>query len=85
MMRTTNGRALWIIGFLLIASAGIFTAHTVRAAAGPTKENALAAEKELAQAIRTNDADGFFCQGQTKPRGRARESRASTALSEGSL
>jgi hypothetical protein len=26
---------------------------------GPTKENALEAEKELGQAMRTNDADGF--------------------------
>jgi len=63
-MRTTNGRAKWIIGFLLITSAEMFMAHTVRAAAGPandgpSKENALAAEKELAQAMRTNDADGF--------------------------
>ena len=37
----------------------MFLAHTARAAAGPTKENALEAEKELAQAMRTNDADGF--------------------------
>jgi ketosteroid isomerase-like protein len=63
-MRTGIGRAKWISGILLIASAGIFTAHTARAAAGPankgpTKENALAAEKELAQAMRTNDAEGF--------------------------
>ena len=39
-------------------------AHTARAASGPTnhgptKENALEAEKELGQAIGTNDADGF--------------------------
>jgi len=52
-----------MIGFLLIAPAGMFVAHTERAAAdqtndGPTKENALEAEKELAQAMRTNDADG---------------------------
>jgi ketosteroid isomerase-like protein len=63
-MRTKNGRAILINGFLLIASAGIFMAHTARAAAGPTndqpsKENALEAEKELGQAMRTNDADGF--------------------------
>jgi ketosteroid isomerase-like protein len=63
-MRTMNGTAIWISGFLLIASAGMFTAHTARAAAGstndgPTKENALEAEKELGQAMRTNDADGF--------------------------
>jgi ketosteroid isomerase-like protein len=37
----------------------MFLAHTARAAAGPTKENALEAEKELAQAMRTNDADRF--------------------------
>ena len=58
-MRTIIGRSKWIGGFLLIASAGTFTAYTARAAAGPTKENALAAEKELAQAMRTNDADEF--------------------------
>jgi ketosteroid isomerase-like protein len=63
-MRTTNGRAILISGFLLIASAGMFIAHTARAAAGPandgpTKENALEAEKELGEAMRTNDADGF--------------------------
>jgi hypothetical protein len=63
-MRRTNGRAILISGFFLIASAGMFMAHTAWAAAGatndgPTKENALAAEKELGQAMRTNDADGF--------------------------
>jgi ketosteroid isomerase-like protein len=63
-MRTMNGTAILISGFLLIASAGMFTAHSARAAAGPTndgptKENALEAEKELGQAMRTNDADGF--------------------------
>jgi ketosteroid isomerase-like protein len=63
-MRTTNSRAVWIRGFLLIASAGMFMAHTAWAVAspandGPTKENALAAEKELGKAMRTNDADGF--------------------------
>jgi ketosteroid isomerase-like protein len=63
-MRTMNGTATLISGFLLIASAGMFIAHTARAAAGPandgpTKENALEAEKELGQAMRTNDADGF--------------------------
>jgi ketosteroid isomerase-like protein len=58
-MRTIISRAKWIGGFLLISSAGIFLAHTAWAAAGPTKENALAAEKGLAQAMRTNDADGF--------------------------
>jgi ketosteroid isomerase-like protein len=63
-MRTTNGRAILISVFLLIASAGMFMAHGARAAAGPTndgptKENALEAEKELGQAMQTNDADGF--------------------------
>jgi ketosteroid isomerase-like protein len=63
-MRTMNGTATLISGFLLIASAGMFIAHTARAAAGPandgpTKENALEAEKELGEAMRTNDADGF--------------------------
>jgi ketosteroid isomerase-like protein len=63
-MRTTNGGAILISGFLLIASAGMFMAYTASAAAGPTndgptKENALKAEKELGQAMRTNDADGF--------------------------
>src|ERR1700733_14632376 len=62
-MRTTNGRAIWISGFLLIASAGVFMAHTATVAAGPThdgptKDNELEAEKELAQAMRANDADG---------------------------
>jgi ketosteroid isomerase-like protein len=61
-MRITSGRAILIIGILLIASPGMFMAHTAKAAAGqtndgPTKENALGAEKELAQAMRTNDAD----------------------------
>jgi ketosteroid isomerase-like protein len=63
-MRTMNGTATLISGFLLIASAGLFIAHTARAAAGPanggpTKESALEAEKELGEAMRTNDADGF--------------------------
>ena len=64
MVRTTNGRAIVMIGLLLIASAAMFMAHHAKAAAGaandgPTKENALAAEKELSQAMRTNNADGF--------------------------
>jgi ketosteroid isomerase-like protein len=62
-MRITSGRAILILGFLLIGSAGMFVAHTANGATGqtndrPSKENALAAEKELAQAMRTNDADG---------------------------
>jgi ketosteroid isomerase-like protein len=63
-MRTTHSRAILITGFLIIASAGMFMAHTARAAAGPTndgptKQNALETEKELRQAMRTSDADGF--------------------------
>jgi ketosteroid isomerase-like protein len=63
-MRTPHSRAILISGFLLIASAGMFMAHTARAAAGPTndgptKQNALETEKELRQAMRTSDADGF--------------------------
>jgi uncharacterized protein (TIGR02246 family) len=63
-MRTTNGITTWMLGFLLLGSAGIFMSHTAKAAVGrsndgPTKENALEAEKELGQAMRTNDADGF--------------------------
>ncbi len=62
-MRTTNGGGILIVGFLLIGSAGMFMAHTARVAArpandGPTKENAFEAEKELGEAMRTNDADG---------------------------
>jgi ketosteroid isomerase-like protein len=49
---------------LLITSVGMFLAHTAKATTGqthdgPTKENALEAENKLAQAMRTNDADGF--------------------------
>jgi ketosteroid isomerase-like protein len=52
-MRTTNGRAILISGFLLIAAAAGPSKD------GPTQKNALEAEKELGQAMRTNDADGF--------------------------
>ncbi len=63
-MRNSSGRALSLIGLLLIPSAVMFGAHAAKASAGetrgrPTKENALAAEKDLAQALRSNDADGF--------------------------
>jgi hypothetical protein len=42
----------------------MFAAHAAKAAAAstndrPTQENALEAETELGQAMRTNDADGF--------------------------
>lgn len=58
-MRTTNAL---IIGFLFIASAAMHMVPTAKAAgdpgkAGPTKENALEAAKQLAQAMRINDAD----------------------------
>jgi ketosteroid isomerase-like protein len=52
-MRTTNGRAILMSGFLLIAAAAGPSKD------GPTQKNALEAEKELGQAMRTNDADGF--------------------------
>jgi len=63
-MRTTTAIPTLIIGLLLIGPTGTFMAHKAKAAArpandGPTKENALEAEKELGQAMRTNDADGF--------------------------
>jgi len=66
-MRATNGRSILmrvIGGFLLIASAGMFMVHTAMATNGPandrpTRENALKTEKKLAQAMRTNDGDGF--------------------------
>jgi ketosteroid isomerase-like protein len=58
MMRTTIDRAPWIIGILTMGTAGMFMIHSAMAAVGPTKENALASEKELAQAMRTNNADG---------------------------
>lgn len=63
-MRISSGRALLFLGLLLIPSAVIFVSHAAKASAGeandgPTKENALAAEKELAQVMRTNDANGF--------------------------
>ena len=63
-MRMTNGRTILISAFLLIACAGMFMALTAKVAAGstndgPTKENALEVETELAQAMRTNDAGGF--------------------------
>jgi ketosteroid isomerase-like protein len=63
-MRTTMGLATSTIGFLLMASAGMSMSHTANAATdsasdGPTKENAIEAEKALDQAMRTNDAEGF--------------------------
>src|SRR5580698_4606243 len=63
-MRIRNGRAVMISGLILIASAGVFMAHSAGAAAdqtneGPSKENALEAERELGQAMRTNDAAEF--------------------------
>lgn len=63
-MRTRNGKAILIGGFLLIASAGMLMPHAANAAGGstsdrPTKESVLEAEKELARTMRTNDAEGF--------------------------
>ena len=63
-MRTTIDRVTTIIGLLLIAAAAMFMVPTAQTAAGPandgpTRETALQAEKELAQAMLTNDADGF--------------------------
>jgi hypothetical protein len=64
-MRLTNGGTTLITWLLVAASVGMFVAHSAKAALGsnndgPTKENALDAEKELAQALRTNDGD-MFC------------------------
>lgn len=61
-MRTTIGSA--IIGLLLMATAAMCVFPTAQAFAGPandepTRETALQAERKLAQAMRTNDAEGF--------------------------
>ena len=53
-----------MIGLLLIATSAMFMVPASQAATGqasdrPTGETALQAEKKLAQAMRTNDADGF--------------------------
>ena len=63
-MRTTIGRATAMIGLLLIATSATFMVPASQAAVGrasdsPTEETALQTEKKLAQAMRTNDADGF--------------------------
>lgn len=63
-MQTTKALAVWLLGALLIAPAGMYITHSAMAAtdpnnAGPTKENALAAEKEISAAMRTNDGDGL--------------------------
>lgn len=63
-MRRRTGVALSIFGFLLIASAGMFTAHSAKMMAGatnagPTTESALEAERALSQAMRSNDGDAF--------------------------
>lgn len=63
-MRTTTNRATGMIEILLIATAAVFIVPAGPAAAGqandgPTKETALQAERKLAQAMRTNDAEGF--------------------------
>ena len=61
-MQSMSRTATLAIGFLFLASAGMYMTPAANAGsptkAGPTKENALEAAKELAQAMRTNDADG---------------------------
>lgn len=48
------------VGVLITAVVTISTAaSSAKAAAGPTKESALEAEKELGDAMRTNDPDGL--------------------------
>lgn len=64
MMRISSGENRLLPGLFLIASTVMLVSHAARASAGetsagPTNESALAAEKLLAQALRTNDADGF--------------------------
>jgi len=49
--------AALIMGFSLIAPAGMYAASPVPPGAAPTKENVLAAEEELSRGMRTNDAD----------------------------
>ena len=63
-MQTTKATVTLIVGLLLAVSTATYMAHIAKAAAGqnnagPTKENALAADQELARAIRENDADGI--------------------------
>lgn len=63
MTRRSSVRALLLLGLLLVPSAAMMMSSAAKVSAGetkdgPTKENALAAEKELAQAMRTNDAVG---------------------------
>lgn len=63
MTRISSVRALLLLGLLLVPSAAMMMSRAAKVSAGetndgPTKENALAAEKELAQAMRTNDAVG---------------------------
>ncbi|HEV2269761.1 MAG TPA: nuclear transport factor 2 family protein [Steroidobacteraceae bacterium] len=64
MKRISSGGAPLLLGLLLIPSVLMSVSQAAKASAGqnrggPTKESALAAETELAQALRTNDADGF--------------------------
>lgn len=56
-----NRLAMLIVAGLLIAAIVTVSngAGSAKPAAGPTKENALEAARELAQAMRTNDPDGF--------------------------
>ena len=49
-----------VVGLLIAPAVKISSAAgSAKPAAGPTKENALEAAKELAQAMRTNDADAY--------------------------
>jgi ketosteroid isomerase-like protein len=63
-MRTTMDRATPIIELLLIATTAMSMVLAAQPAAGqanegPSRETALQAERELAQAMRANDGDGF--------------------------
>jgi ketosteroid isomerase-like protein len=59
-VRSRNSIAICIV-CLLITPVAIFRAvGQVRPAAGPTAENALAADEELARAIRNNDAEAIL-------------------------
>jgi ketosteroid isomerase-like protein len=54
-IKSMLGLVLGLVASLLITSVGISKA---KPAGGPTVENALAAEKEIARAMASNDADG---------------------------
>lgn len=51
---------LAVVGLIIVPVLAVSSAAgSAKPAAGPTQENALEFAKELAQAMRTNDADGF--------------------------